>query len=258
MNDVTTDSVSDGKPDSVKSTPSTPKSPIASRHISKHMIFDSAMLNVSSKNSQRDRDIIDMDNKYKSVKLTDLWHNGSKDVDLNNTIAEIFSQFWDHCAHELSIENVVFWIETIQIMQFLIQHEYINKNEAHPLNAELSTKHLKLKNTPIIVNLNKNYENCDKNGDINININTKNYQVIGIYFCEIYKEYIQAEIAPFELNISHEMRNNFAQYYEMIVSKEQLMTKELFKKTIWPIMKAAATETYMLMWSSFNRFSSKL
>ena len=246
--------------DGVKSRPISAKISVnASHRISKHVIFDSAMLNVTSSNGQKekDADIIDhdIDKKYKSIKLTDLWYNGSKDIHLNNTAPEIFSQFWDHCARELSIENVVFWIETIQIMQFLIEHEYIDKNEAHPLNVELSTQHLKLKNTPIMANLNNNYNNNLYN---NNNSNVKNYEVIRIYFCQLYKEYIQSEIAPYELNISHEMRNSFTQYYELVASKEQPMTKEFFNKNIWPIIKEAATETYMLMWYSFNRFCNKL
>ena len=82
-------------------------------------------------------------------------------------MCERFMLFRDQCVRELAVENLMFWVEFIQLLQFLIDYNNNNDNNANnnnskndcdgvniddsnliaPLGGYYSTKHLTLKET---------------------------------------------------------------------------------------------------------------
>ena len=110
----------------------------------------------------------DTTNKDQNRQLAHFWDR-SRINDEN--LIEHFRLLWDHCAHELAIENLLFWIETIQLLEALIEYKYIDieidsdididKQPMHahalslirPLQIRYSTKQLHINDTLLIANL---------------------------------------------------------------------------------------------------------
>lgn len=208
--------------------------------------------------------------------LADFWDPSQ----MRQEMCSRFMQFRDHCVRELSAENLMFWIEGVQLSQFLITNGYIiyinnggNKDnipnvvdKIAPFRVYNSTTHLGLEDTESICALKLRYEQRKRRTKIIIlqyeNENNKmvdnsndpmEYDIFKPYYVQLYKKFFQRGVAPFELNIPYEMSIQLSKYYSTLLDGTN-MTKDYFDQNIWEGIRLTATEIYPLLWSSFQRY----
>ena len=213
-------------------------------------------------------------NTIKVTKLSNFWDDKFDIINNYNYVRKEFLLFIDHCANELCMENVLFWVNIVQLMQFLIEFKYIiiiDNNDMNklikPLNINYHTMH-HIKDTIFIENLKKLHfrskiRNSNKHKFSNEMTDSKeditkskelNYLIFKPYYKEIYKEFLQREYAPYELNISHHLRERFSKYFQESSDTELWKDETYFKDKIWADLREAAMHIYTLLDASFIRF----
>ena len=192
-------------------------------------------------------------------------HFWDETFDFENNYSNVrdeFMLFCDHCVRELNMENLLFWVTVIQLLQFLIENKFIdasNKANIMPLTKKFVTRH-HIQDTLLIIELKKRFEennkkkNNNKNQNSNKNESELDYKLFKQFYIDLYKLFLQRDYAPFELNISHELRLKFSQYYQSMKNESNIMTKEMFENFVWKDLRNTAMDMYALLFESFQRF----
>ena len=245
-------------------------------------------------NEQSFADLDDFDTSHtqneqdKIVKLVvnDLDQFWDISFDISNNYINIqrdFQLFIDHCVRELTLENVLFWVNCVQLWQFLVEFKFVDTNNPYSMNHVLAywdTRH-HVKDTPLIRNLKRAYyrntvENSNKEkirreslslaliptlnfmqnseqiledkeskqhkenkenenelnhfdnagsmndsfGDLGLFGEELDYSIFKQYFKELYRKFIRREHAPFEINISDDLRRLFSSTYDAFSHKK--------------------------------------
>lgn len=126
-----------------------------------------------------------------------------------------------HMKKELSMENLLFVTVILQWQDYLIDKQLWNDKN---INCKLiinATKQIKLPKSiptvPMIENI--KYNNLNKrNNSINVKDDSiwQDFDMFIPVFNEIYRQYIEANKAPLEVNISYESRNKMKLFYQQI------------------------------------------
>ena len=210
------------------------------------------------------------ENYSKISKMNHFWDK-SYDAQSNHVnIKTQFIQFSNHCVSELTIENLLFFVNCVQLLEFLIEKKYFDLNNAthlqiiSPMNTKWCVSHF-MKDTNAINGLKMAYDlfhETDQHDDddyINNGNKQVDYSIFVSYYINIYERFLQRDYAPFEINISHKPRQRFYKYYQDITlsdSDEAIMTQEYFH-LIWKDLKDASLHVYGLLSHAFYRFKSK-
>ena len=188
--------------------------------------------------------------KAKVKYFRDLFDKSFDESNNYSNLSTEFELFVDHCKRELTLENLIFFIILIQFLQFLIENKFINaknEDEVLPLRTNLETKHY-IKDMDVIVRLKLLYEKeREKKEEI-----CKDYSLFVPFFAELYREYFARDIAPFELNLNHELRVKL-EYCFNKVKESEYISKEMFFQDIWPSLKETGVVVFRLLYSSFSR-----
>ena len=207
--------------------------------------------------------------------LENFW---DKSIDIKQDYENIkieFVKFSNHCVSELNIENLLFFVNCVQLLEFLIDKKYFNVNNdddlkiISPMIHTWSVSHF-MKDTNTITRLKMAYdlfdndddddkddEDDDNDHDNGGSKKEVNFSIFGAYYMDIYERFVQRDKAPFEINIAHKPRQRFEQYYHDIHTNGTVVTKEYFH-TIWKDLKHAALHVYGLLDQPFNRFTAQL
>ena len=136
-----------------------------------------------------------------------------------------YMRFLNHCQKEFCTENLFFIVLMVQWQQFLIENNFQPSN-----SVSYDTKMIKsniivdlMKNSPVFEKL-----NCKIKDIHNKNIeNGHDFSIFGEVVEFIYKKYIEANRAPFELNISFVSREKIRYHY--------LNINQLKKESFWQL-----------------------
>ena len=151
----------------------------------------------------------------------------------------------------------------IQLLRFLIDFEFIeveNDSQVFPMSAKHRCDHL-IQNTQMIQELKDDYQTMIINQQSHDSIDER-FSVLAIFYKKFFEQFIQRSIAPFEINIGHDLRQNLTQHYQMIISRQQhgkniYLTREEFINTIWEAIRNASVEIRVIVEFSFQRFRLK-
>ena len=190
-----------------------------------------------------------------------------------------FKLFIDHCVRELTLENLLFWVNCVQLLQLMVRFDYVTMDNISghlnlpifPLNLKYQTQH-HVKSTPLMQSLKLAYlrstvENSNKAkfkqesqsySENETSSQGPNYNIFRRYYIELYYKFIARGYAAFEVNIDDQLRESFANVYQSLKHGQKcVIDKQFFEQHIWClILQAAKTvEEYLLV--SFYRFKSK-
>ena len=145
-------------------------------------------------NVQRSTNLCDNDsddiNLYSFFHITNKFYENAK---YNSKIIQEFKLFDQYMVHEFSIENLLFLINIIQFKQFLILNNDTNESYWTTYKFEYDLKDF-INSTKSIVELIEGSK-------------TKKYNALILFLDKIFFTFIQANATPFEVNISHNLRN---------------------------------------------------
>ena len=144
-----------------------------------------------------------------------------------------YTRFFKHCQKEFCSENLLFITLIAQWQHFLIKHKMWPKTK----NGELNTS-IQLIDSNVVINamdvlpmLSKLEQNMTTNIDLNLNsIDTINadYKIFVPIIEMIYKKYIEMNRAPFEVNISFDVREKIEKDYLFIKQNKDNLNDEIF------------------------------
>ena len=134
-----------------------------------------------------------------------------------------------HLKKELSMESLLFVTIMLQWQHFLIKYHFWdihNKNCVYILEPNYALKLPKnVPKSPLIKQL-KNNNNLDKKK------RNKNFDIFVSLFEQIYKEYIETNRAPYEINISYPIRRKVQKYVQFI-NKQKSNTDGFFIESVY-------------------------
>ena len=81
--------------------------------------------------STSDPDLVQENSKQQQIKITKLWHlfDGNRCSEFGiSALKYEFRGFMNHCLRELCVENLLFFVNTVQFLQFLIKNDYFQFN----------------------------------------------------------------------------------------------------------------------------------
>ena len=199
-----------------------------------------------------------------------------------------FKMFVNHCSRELCVENILFWIHWVQLLNILIKYNIIDKNNDNHINSTFkncSCQHYicdtfliqQLKQDLESINIdeanetNNGNDDHDDDGDDNSDGSRKNdnasdtvainkqCQALAKFYKGLFKEFVEGGKAPFELNISGENRQILTEWYHKLINNynDQYLTQDLFVNQLWSVIKFTAIDIRMLVDASLRRFQIK-
>ena len=171
-----------------------------------------------------------------------------------------FELFINHCSRELSVENILFWIHWVQLLDILICNNIIDKNNQNHINSgykNYTCKHY-LCDTILIHSLKQDFKTSNNNmSDDSNSQDNIHCQALQRFYCKLFKHFIEARKAPFEINISGETRQSLTDWYGKLANNDACLTKDMFVNQIWKLLKLTAIDIYLLVEASFSRYQMK-
>lgn len=140
-----------------------------------------------------------------------------------------------HLKKELSMENLLFITIMLQWQDYLITNELWDSNNSKCRYAVDATRQLRLpENVPptAVIKQLKDYDRDQVNvhGD---DSHQFNYSVFVMVFDRLYKQYIERQRAPYEINIDGDMRDKIKSYYQKIIDQNKGKMDEQVFWNLW-------------------------
>lgn len=188
-----------------------------------------------------------------------------------------FKLFIKHSCQELALENLLFFVNCVQLIQFIVKHDYLSINDNNAVTSNVvklsqfnGSHHIHntvlisnlvgmARRTRIGININNNNNHNTNNNEININGNENiyKYEIFRTFFQQLYEKYVESGEAPFEINISYHLRLGFSQIIAELSDEEFIITKEFFESKMLSCIIQAAFVVHGYLRSSFHRFKKK-
>ena len=202
-------------------------------------------------NIQRSTNLCDNDsddiNLYSFFHITNKFYENAK---YNSKIIQEFKLFVQFMVHEFSIENLLFLINVIQFKQFLILNNYTNESYWETYKFDYDLKDF-INSTKSIVELIENSKT------------KKKYNALIPFLDKIFFTFIQANAAPFEVNISDNLRSRVTSHIADIIddnndSHDQTrLTEAILLHDILPDLIVVSSECMSMIEFSWMRYSVK-
>ena len=168
-----------------------------------------------------------------------------------------YVKFLSHCQKEFCSENLLFISIIVQWQYILIKHNLWPTNEDGELNTSMQlidvnvTKNIDAMDiSSMFVKLEKDYENDDNcNND---------YSMFATIIDKIYKKYIEMNKAPFEINISFDIRQQITDDYVYIKQNKNNLNSETFWNLWEHLLLASAQVMEMIPVSLMRCFKHQI
>ena len=201
-----------------------------------------------------------MKKKQTKHKITKFRQFFDANFDIENEYLHIIAEFGlfvNHCISECAVEHLLFWINCVQLSQYINENLLTDKGEQiimGQLPKDYKCDHF-IENTMLIKKL-KNDCTIDQKLRDTIVPYTMFYQ-------SLFEQFIERNRAPFEINISHELRETLTKDYQIIVqcnidgnNINNSNIKDVFIHQIWKDIQETAIQVRILIEGSFRRFTT--
>lgn len=149
-----------------------------------------------------------------------------------------------HLKKELSMENLLFITAMLQWQEFLVEHEFWDKENTKCRYVLDATQQLilpvQIPESPILSQI--KFQIIDK----------ENFDIFIPVFSQLYKQYIEANRAPYEINISHRTREKMQTYYTMINQDKGILDEQTFW-SLWHSLIQICHELHEMLLDSLGR-----
>ena len=207
-----------------------------------------------------------------------------RDAEYNHKVIQEFKQFAEFMVHEFSSENLLFVINIIQFKQFLIKNNYTDaifwkqcgfdydlKDFIHPTNLieqliachEKYIQQFKHNYKNVNVRKEKEVEEQEEVSQIGVDFN-----VLVSFLKSIFYKFIVANKAPFEVNISYNLRDRATKNLSNIINSDKndlnsnlgdnyVLSSEMLLNNILPDLIAICGECMCMTEFSWIRYTAK-
>ena len=191
-------------------------------------------------------------------RLNQFWNeNFDKENEYSN-VSNAFGQFIQHCIMELCLENLLFWINYLQLCQFLIENKYLTKETNNVLYEKIVELDYKTSHYIQDARLIKDLKSKVRHVNNYNNDGNNDQSIFEWYYKSLFCDFVENSSAPFEINISHQLNGYFTHAYDLIVADtKNKLDSQYFIQNLFPSITEAAGVCYQYLLQSFNRFYKK-